>query len=77
MQRITKDGRESQLLNAAKGCGEAIEAKMAPMNSIAAALGIGLSAVMELHSIANSLETLVNTAEWHVDEAQARQGKGL
>ncbi|RLB68526.1 MAG: hypothetical protein DRH08_00635 [Deltaproteobacteria bacterium] len=67
-QPITEQGRRDQLLNAAKGCGKAIEAKMAPINSIAAALGIGLSMVMELHAIANALER---------QNELAYKGKGL
>ena len=63
---ITEQDRRDQLHGAAKGCGEAIEADMAPVNAIAAALGIGLSMVMELHVIANALE-------WQVWNAMGEQ----
>lgn len=68
MKPITEQDRRAQLLNAVEGCGEAIEAAMAPVNAIAAALGIGLSMVTELHAIANALE-------WQVkQEIQDRKG---
>ena len=65
---ITEQNRRDQILNATNGVGEAIEAHMAPMNAIAAALGIGMSIMLELHTIANALE-------WQVEDAISRRNQ--